>query len=113
MQTDTITAISTPLGEGGVSTVRISGDDAFEIAKTVFKSKNNKDLSKMQGYTAAFGKVYDGDELLDDAVALVFRAPKSYTGEDTVEISVHGGTHLIRRVLRSVINAGARLAEGG
>ncbi len=113
MQTDTITAISTPLGEGGVSTVRISGDDAFEIAKTVFKSKNNKDLSKMQGYTAAFGKVYDGDELLDDAVALVFRAPKSYTGEDTVEISVHGGTHLIRRVLRSVINAGARLSEGG
>ncbi|MBQ7107496.1 MAG: tRNA uridine-5-carboxymethylaminomethyl(34) synthesis GTPase MnmE [Clostridia bacterium] len=113
MQTDTITAISTPLGEGGVSTVRISGDDAFEIAKTVFKSKNNKDLSKMQGYTAAFGKVYDGEELLDDAVALVFRAPKSYTGEDTVEISVHGGTHLIRRVLRSVINAGARLAEGG
>jgi len=113
LQTDTITAISTPLGEGGVSTVRISGDDAFEIAKTVFKSKNNKDLSKMQGYTAAFGKVYDGDELLDDAVALVFRAPKSYTGEDTVEISVHGGTHLIRRVLRSVINAGARLAEGG
>lgn len=113
MQTDTITAISTPLGEGGVSTVRISGENAFEIAKTVFKSKNNKDLSKMQGYTAAFGKVYDGNELLDDAVALVFRAPKSYTGEDTVEISVHGGTHLIRRVLRSVINAGARLAEGG
>lgn len=113
MQTDTITAISTPLGEGGVSTVRISGDNAFEIAKKVFKSKNNKDLSKMQGYTAAFGKVYDGEELLDDAVALVFRAPKSYTGEDTVEISVHGGTHLIRRVLRSVINAGARLAEGG
>ena len=113
MQTDTITAISTPLGEGGVGAVRISGDNAFEIAKKVFKSKNNKDLSKMQGYTAAFGKVYDGEELLDDAVALVFRAPKSYTGEDTVEISVHGGTHLIRRVLRSVINAGARLAEGG
>ena len=113
MQTDTITAISTPLGEGGVGAVRISGENAFEIAKKVFKSKNNKDLSKMQGYTAAFGKVYDGEELLDDAVALVFRAPKSYTGEDTVEISVHGGTHLIRRVLRSVINAGARLAEGG
>ena len=113
MQTDTITAISTPLGEGGVGAVRISGENAFEIAKEVFKSKNNKDLSKMQGYTAAFGKVYDGEELLDDAVALVFRAPKSYTGEDTVEISVHGGTHLIRRVLRSVINAGARLAEGG
>lgn len=113
MQTDTIAAICTPLGEGGVSIVRISGDRAFEIAKNVFKPKNNKDLEKMKGYTAAFGKVYDGDELLDDAVALVFRSPKSYTGEDTVEISVHGGTHLIRRVLRAITAAGARLAEGG
>lgn len=113
MQTDTIAAICTPLGEGGVSMVRISGDKAFEIAKTVFKPKNNKDLEKMNGYTAAFGKVYDGEELLDDAVALVFRSPKSYTGENTVELSVHGGTHLIRKVLRAVISAGARLAEGG
>ena len=113
MQTDTIAAICTPLGEGGVSIVRISGDRAFEIAKKVFKPKNNKDLEKMKGYTAAFGKVYDDNELLDDAVALVFRSPKSYTGEDTVEISVHGGTHLIRRVLRAITAAGARLAEGG
>ncbi len=113
MQTDTIAAICTPLGEGGVGIVRISGNDAFEIAKKVFKSKNNRDISQMKGYTAAFGKVYDSDELLDDAVALVFRSPKSYTGEDTVEISVHGGTHLIRRVLRAVTAAGARLAEGG
>lgn len=113
MQTDTIAAICTPLGEGGVSIVRISGDNAFEIAKKVFKPKNNKDLEKMKGYTAAFGKVYDDNELLDDAVALVFRSPKSYTGEDTVEISVHGGTHLIRRVLRAITAAGARLAEGG
>lgn len=112
MQTDTIAAISTPLGEGGVSTVRISGNDAIKIAKKVFKSQN-KDLEKMKGYTAAFGKVYDNEELLDDAVALLFRAPKSYTGEDTVEISVHGGTHLIRRVLRAITAAGARLAEGG
>ena len=67
----------------------------------------------MSGYTAAFGKVYDGDELLDEGVLLVFRAPKSYTGENVVEISVHGGTHLIRKVLRAVISAGARLAEGG
>ncbi|MBO5106702.1 MAG: tRNA uridine-5-carboxymethylaminomethyl(34) synthesis GTPase MnmE [Clostridia bacterium] len=113
MQTDTIAAICTPLGEGGVGVVRISGDKAFEIAKKVFKPKNNKDIEKMKGYTAAFGKVYDGEELLDDAVALVFRSPKSYTGENTVEISVHGGTHLIRRVLRAVTAAGARLAEGG
>ena len=74
MITDTIAAISTPLGEGGVSTVRISGDDAFMVAEKIFKSKNNKSLSAMAGYTAAFGAVYDGDERLDEAVALVFRA---------------------------------------
>ncbi|MEE1026370.1 MAG: tRNA uridine-5-carboxymethylaminomethyl(34) synthesis GTPase MnmE [Acutalibacteraceae bacterium] len=113
MQTDTIAAISTPLGEGGIGAVRISGEDAFKIAKKVFKPINNKDIEKMSGYTAAFGKVYDGDELLDEGVLLVFRAPKSYTGENVVEISVHGGTHLIRKVLRAVISAGARLAEGG
>ena len=113
MQTDTIAAISTPLGEGGIGAVRISGEDAFRIAKKVFKPINNKDIEKMSGYTAAFGKVYDGDELLDEGVLLVFRAPKSYTGENVVEISVHGGTHLIRKVLRAVISAGARLAEGG
>lgn len=113
MQTDTIAAISTPLGEGGIGAVRISGEDAFKIAKKVFKPINNKDIEKMSGYSAAFGKVYDGDELLDEGILLVFRAPKSYTGENTVEISVHGGTHLIRKVLRAVISAGARLAEGG
>ena len=113
MITDTIAAISTPLGEGGVSTVRISGDDAFIIAQKIFKSKNNKSLTAMAGYTATFGAVYDGDERLDEAVALVFKAPKSYTGENTVELSVHGGIHLIRRVLRAAVSAGARVAEGG
>ncbi len=113
MMTDTIAAISTPLGEGGVSSVRISGDDAFEIAKKIFKPIGNKDIAKMKGYTAAFGHVCEGDELLDEAVVLVFRAPKSYTGENTVEISVHGGTYLIRRVLRAAVEAGARVAEGG
>lgn len=113
MMTDTIAAISTPLGEGGVSTVRISGSNAFEIASKVFKPASNKVLNQMKGYTAAFGHIYDDEELLDEAVALVFRAPKSYTGEDTVELSVHGGTHLIRRVLRATVSAGARVAEGG
>lgn len=113
MITDTIAAISTPLGEGGVSTVRISGNDAFEIAEKIFKSKGNKKISDMKGYTAAFGHIYENDELIDEAVALVFRAPKSYTGENTVELSVHGGTFLIRKVLRAAVNAGARVAEGG
>lgn len=113
IKSDTIAAISTPLGEGGVSSIRISGENAFKIANKVFKSVSNKNLSEMKGYTAAFGHVYEGNTLLDEAVALVFRAPKSYTGEDIVEISVHGGTYLIRRVLRAVISAGARVAEAG
>ena len=112
MQNDTIAAISTPAGEGGISSIRISGTDALKIAGRIFKAAN-KDLNKMPGYTAAFGKVFDGDEPLDEAVALVFRAPKSYTGEDVVELSVHGGSYLITRLLRAAINAGARPAEAG
>ncbi len=113
MTADIIAAIATPLGEGGISTVRISGEGAAAVAKKVFIPKGDKDIEKMQGYTAAYGKVYDGGELLDDGVCLVFKAPKSYTGEDTVEISVHGGVYLIKSVLRAIIKAGARAAEPG
>ncbi len=113
MQNNTVVAISTPLGEGGISTVRISGEDATYIADRVFKPKNKTKPSKMQGYTASYGKIYDGEELLDDAICLVFKAPKSYTGEDIVELSVHGGVYLIKRVLRAVTNAGGEIAQPG
>lgn len=113
MPNDTIAAIATPLGEGGISAVRISGERAFEIAEQIFRPVSGRPLLNMKGYTAAYGRIYEGEELLDDAVALVFRAPKSYTGEDTVELSVHGGVYLIRRVLRAAISAGARVAEAG
>lgn len=113
-QSDTIVAIITPPGEGGISAVRLSGPAAFEIAEKIFTPvQSKKKLSKMAGYTAAFGKLHDGVTVLDEAVALVFRAPKSYTGEDVVELSVHGGSFLIRRVLRAAVLAGARVAEGG
>ncbi len=111
--TDTIAAISTPLGEGGISSIRISGENAFEVAKAIFKPVSSKDIAAMKGYTAAFGHIYEGDTRLDEGVALVFRAPKSYTGENIVEISVHGGVYLIRRVLRAAVGAGARVAEAG
>lgn len=114
MTVDTIAAICTPLAEGGVSAVRISGPKAIEIAEKIFVPKSReRSLSRLNGYTAAFGAVYDGEERLDEAVALVFRAPKSYTGEDTVELSVHGGVYLIQRVLRAALAAGARAALGG
>ena len=113
MNFDTIVAIATPNGEGGISSIRISGKDAFSVADKIFTPKSGKPVSEREGYTAAYGKIFDGDTLLDDGIALIFRAPKSYTGENTVEISVHGGSYLIRRVLRAAVVAGARVAEGG
>ena len=110
---DTIAALSTPLAPGGIGVIRISGDNAIEIADKVIKTTSGKPLSSLKGYTAAHGKAYNGEELLDECVALVFRAPRSYTGEDTVEISCHGGVYVTSRVLRAVLGAGARPAEGG
>ena len=110
---DTIAALSTPLAPGGIGVIRISGERAIEIADKVIKTTSGKPLCELKGYTAAHGKAYSGDELLDECVALVFRAPRSYTGEDTVEISCHGGVYVTSRVLRAVLSAGARPAEGG
>lgn len=113
MSERTIAAIATPLGEGGISVIRISGNDAISVADKCFEAFSGKKLIELDGYQAAYGKVVDGDETLDDAVALVFKSPKSYTGEDVVEISVHGGTVIARQVLRRVLECGAVLATGG
>ena len=110
---NTITAISTAQGEGGISVIRISGKEAFEIADKVFRGLNNKKLSEMKGYTASFGKIYSNDEEIDEAVALVFREPLSYTGENVVELSCHGGIYVTKLVLRAVLDAGATPAQAG
>ena len=109
----TITAISTPHAAGGISVIRISGEKAFEIGNKVFKAANGKNISEMQGYTCAYGKVFDNENELDDAILTVFRCPKSYTGEDVVEISCHGGIFISNKVLRTVISCGAVPAEAG
>ncbi len=106
-----IAAIATPLAPAGLGVVRVSGDNAIAIADTMFRG--GKTLSSLDGYQAAYGHVFDADGDIDDCVALVFRAPHSYTGEDTVEFSCHGGTYILRRVLRAAIAAGARPAAGG
>lgn len=114
MNERTIAAIATPLGEGGISVIRISGQDAILIADKCFFAFSGKKLANLDGYTAAYGRVTDtAGNTLDDAVALVFRAPKSYTGENVVEISVHGGTVIARQILRRVLDCGATLASGG
>lgn len=110
---ETIAAISTPNAVGGISVIRVSGPDAITVSERVFEGVSGKKLSSMKGYTAAYGKVYDREGEIDSAVALVYHGPKSYTGEDVVELSCHGGMIVTRRLLRSLLDAGARLAEPG
>lgn len=110
----TIAAISTPLGEGGIGVIRISGDDALKVADKCFCSLSGEKLSSLKGYRAAYGNITDNNgTVIDNAVATVFRAPKSYTGEDVVEFSAHGGTLVLRKVLRRVLECGAHTAGGG
>lgn len=113
MNNSTIAAISTAQGEGGIGVIRISGNQAIEIADKVFKSVNNKKLSGLKGYNAAFGHVIKDNEAIDECVATVFREPKSYTGEDVVELSCHGGLYITREVLRVVLDEGAKPAQAG
>ena len=113
MAEKTVAAVSTALGEGGIAVIRISGETAIEVADRCFKTFSGEKLSSLEGYRAAYGRVYSGEAVLDDAVALVFRAPKSYTGEDVVEISVHGGSYMARQVLRAVLESGAVAAQNG
>lgn len=109
----TIAAICTAQGEGGIGVIRISGDDSLRIADKVFKNINNKKVADMKGYTAAFGKVCNSGEEIDEAVVLVYRAPHSYTGENVVEISCHGGIFITKQVLRVVLDNGAVPAQAG
>ena len=113
MENSTIAAVATPNAPGGIGIVRISGSRAIETAAAVFTPIGGSPLTECKGYHARFGTVHDGEERLDEAVCLVFRAPRSYTGEDVVEISCHGGIYITKRVLRAVLNAGAVPAEAG
>ena len=109
----TIAAISTPQAPGGIGIVRISGPCAKEIAQKVFISRNGKTLDEVRGYQALYGRVYDKQEMIDEAIALNFNAPASFTGENVVELSCHGGLYLMRRVLKAVFAAGAVPAAPG
>lgn len=109
----TIAAISTGRAPGGIGVVRISGENAIEIGDKIFSSFNNKKLCELDGYSALYGKAIDKNGSIDNVVALLFRAPKSYTGEDIVEISCHGGLFVTDKVLKAVFDAGAVPAEAG
>ena len=113
MKSDTIAAISTAQGEGGIGVIRVSGKNSIEICDRIFKAVSGRKLSDMKGYTAALGHVYKDDEKLDEIIATVFREPHSYTGENIVELSCHGGIFITREILRTVIEAGAEPALAG
>lgn len=108
---DTIAAISTPRGEGGIGIIRISGDKSFEILNKIFKTKNpNKDLGF---YKFNYGFIYDNDKIIDEVMTVRMKAPKTYTCEDVVEINCHGGYLISEKVLELVLKNGARHAEAG
>lgn len=109
----TICAIATGNSAGGIGVIRISGENAITVADRVFTAKDGSPLARLDGYRAKFGSVIIDNQKSDDAVALVFRAPKSYTGEDVVEISVHGGIFIVEKTLEAVLSAGAEPAEAG
>ena len=107
---DTIASISTALANGAISIVRLSGDDAINIVNSIFK---NKDLTKVKSHTITYGHIYDNDEVIDEVLVSVFKAPKTFTREDVVEINCHGGIYVTNKILELVLSKGARLAEPG
>lgn len=109
MMNGTIAAIATANATGAVSIIRISGEEAILIASELI----NKDLSKKEGYTVTFGTVQEENEVVDEVLVSIFRAPKSYTGEDVVEIGCHGGLFITRKILSLCLGKGARLARRG
>ena len=112
MNHDTIAAIATPPGNGGIGIIRMSGPDAERILNEIFRPAGGGAFPLPNRYLA-YGRVTDGEKILDECMAVIMRAPGSYTREDVAEIQTHGGTHVLNRVLQLCINCGARLAEAG
>lgn len=114
IHTDTIAAIATAMGNSGIGIVRISGGEAVAVADRIFKEKGKKEtLGEAPSHTIHYGYIYDGDQVVDEVLVMLMRGPKSFTAEDTVEIDCHGGMLVTRRILETVLKAGARLAEPG
>lgn len=111
---DTIAAVATAIGEGGIAIIRVSGNKALEIVNKIFKGKNNKKIYDMKTYTMRYGNIVDeNDEIIDEVIVSFMKGPRSFTAEDVIEINCHGGVIATNKVLQSVIKAGARLAEPG
>ncbi|MGL5088617.1 MAG: tRNA uridine-5-carboxymethylaminomethyl(34) synthesis GTPase MnmE [Cetobacterium sp.] len=110
---DTIAAISTPRGEGGIGIVRMSGSDSLCILTKIFKPISNKNVSELRNFSINYGHLYDGEELVDEVLVSIMKGPNTYTKENIVEINCHGGFLITERVLELVLKSGARIAEIG
>ncbi len=110
---DTIAAVSTAYGRGGIAVIRISGDCAVEVADKMFRTASGKNINEIKSNMCVYGDIIKGGTRIDDGMCTVFRAPHSYTGEDTVEISCHGGIIITEKVLEAAFEAGARHAGAG
>ncbi len=112
---DTIAAISTAIGEGGISIIRVSGDKALQVVGSIFRGRNRKGLEGMKAYTMRYGHIleFGGDDVVDEVLVSFMKGPKSFTAEDTVEINCHGGMVATNKVLENVIKSGARIADPG
>ena len=110
---DTICAIATAMGEGGIAIIRVSGSEALDVVSKVFRAKNDFNIKEMKSYTMKYGFIYDGEDLIDEVIISFMKGPRSFTAEDVVEINCHGGVVSTNKVLEAVIKAGARIAEPG
>ena len=114
MKSDTIAAVATAMSPSGIGIIRLSGDESLEIIDKIYRSKmNKKKISECKSHTIHYGYIYDGDELIDEVMVLLMKAPNTYTKEDTIEIDCHGGVFVMKRILETVIKYGARPAEPG
>ena len=115
METDTIAAISTPMGEGAIAIVRLSGSDAVSIVDRLYRGASHRKLKEVESHTIHYGTIIDPDEgeTIEEVMVSVMRAPRTFTSEDIVEINCHGGLVSVNRVLELTLNEGARLAEPG
>ena len=114
MTGDTIAAIATAMSASGIGIIRISGDDSMEIISKVYRSKGGKkQIKEAESHKIHYGFIYDNDTMIDEVLVMIMKGPRSYTGEDTVEIDCHGGVLAMKKVLEAVIHAGARPAEPG
>ena len=114
MKSDTIAAVATAMSPSGIGIIRLSGDESLNIIDKIYRSKGGKKkISECKSHTIHYGYIYDGEEMIDEVMILLMKAPNTYTKEDTIEIDCHGGVFVMKRILETVIKYGARPAEPG